>query len=164
MDRKTIKETVDNLINELQLSPPINLDSFFTYFSNLEIAYDVKEIDLLDGKITKKDGNGYVVSLSCNKGLMNERDRFTLAHELGHLFLGHVDRHETLYRRGANKLEYEANEFAAEMLMPQEAFVDSVNDNIDADGVCDIGTVAKYFGVSPSAAVTRGKFLGLFAW
>jgi Zn-dependent peptidase ImmA (M78 family) len=163
MDRKIIKETVDKLISELDLHPPVDLNRFFDYFSNLKIEYGVNEVNLLDGKISKNNED-YIVSLGCDKEGMNERDRFTLAHELGHLFLGHVDRHETLYRRGANKLEYEANEFAAELLMPQEVFIQIVNENVDSDGVCDIFKVAQHFEVSSSAALTRGKFLGLFAW
>lgn len=163
MDREIIVEIVERLTNELALEVPVNLDRFFEYFSNLRINYDVDEIDLLDGKISKIDDD-YIVSLSCPQESMTDRDRFTLAHELGHLFLGHVDRHEVLYRRGANKLEYEANEFAAELLMPREEFVNQVNSHVDSSGRCNILEVASRFGVSPSAALTRGKFLGLFSW
>lgn len=163
MDKEIIAQAADRLTKELNLGVPVDLNRFFEYFSNLKINYDVDNVDLLDWKINKINGD-YVISMSRNEESMNERDRFTLAHELGHLFLGHVDRHEVLYRRGANKLEYEANEFAAELLMPRKEFIDQVNLYVDSSGRCDIKKVAKAFGVSTHAALTRGKFLGLFPW
>ena len=53
------------------------------------------------------------------------RDRFSVAHELGHYYLpGHSDMEyyctikEILQYRSSNKKEHEANQFAAELLMP----------------------------------------------
>ncbi len=76
------------------------------------------------------DGSNTIV---VNKNNPVARQRFTIAHELGHFFLHqnetmHVDEHETVsvYFRDsesskATKInEIEANQFAAELLMPQE--------------------------------------------
>lgn len=158
-----INKVVQELMIALNLGLPVNFDRFFEYFPNLKIEYDVEESDFFEGKIVKRDNN-YIVYMNKSKEQMNVRDRFTLAHELGHLFLGHVDEYEILYRRGANELEYAANEFAAELLMPRDPFIEVVNQNVDDDGRCDIDEVASFFQVSPSAALTRGKFLGLFSW
>lgn len=95
---------------------------------------------------------------------MTQSDRFKLARQLGHLFLGHVDRQNIAYRRGTNKLDYEANEFAAELLMPKSEFYYHVNKNIDENNRCDVESVAKIFDVEPQVVITRGKFLGLFEW
>src|SRR5689334_6425822 len=58
------------------------------------------------------------------------RQRFTLAHELGHFILEHtgdffVDRKVILFRdgnsgAGTNRHEIDANRFAAELLMPED--------------------------------------------
>ena len=55
----------------------------------------------------------------------NGRDRFTLAHEIGHYFL-HQDIEVAYHRRDENlepykKPEWQANVFAAELLMSREA-------------------------------------------
>ena len=61
-----------------------------------------------------------------------QRRNFTLAHELGHIWLGHdeygdrlVDKRENIesYNTGKSKTEYDADQFAAELLMPAEDFI-----------------------------------------
>ena len=50
-----------------------------------------------------------------------ERQRFTIAHELGHLLLGHVGQAELVNREpdpGDNPIEHEANVFASRLLAP----------------------------------------------
>lgn len=60
--------------------------------------------------------------IGINENHHPNRQRFTLAHELGHFCLGHESRVFTEYavEPGQNKsiFEVEANEFAAELLMP----------------------------------------------
>lgn len=82
----------------------------------------------------------------------NGRDRFTLAHELGH-FLMHNKNHVKLARiENGQKCEiyrdpeWQANTFAAELLMP--------NNLMDTDNCFQI---ANDFGVSLSAAQIRVK-------
>lgn len=93
-----------------------------------------------------------------------QRDRFTIAHEMGHLVLhfmlnkGRAE-HEGLAasRYGSGPVEYEANWFAASFLMPDDAF-----------GLCytdsggDLSVVAAHFAVSLTAAAVRVKSLGLY--
>lgn len=50
-----------------------------------------------------------------------ERQRFTVAHELGHILLGHVGEKKLVNRepsRGDNPIEQEANVFASRLLAP----------------------------------------------
>ena len=50
-----------------------------------------------------------------------ERQRFTAAHELGHIMLGHVGQYELVNRepsRGDNPIEQAANVFASRLLAP----------------------------------------------
>lgn len=58
-----------------------------------------------------------VVSSECSL----ERQRFTIAHELGHILLGHVGRAELVNREPSgtdNPLEHDANVFASRLLAP----------------------------------------------
>ncbi|MEZ6090663.1 MAG: ImmA/IrrE family metallo-endopeptidase [Pirellulaceae bacterium] len=80
------------------------------------------------------------------------RDRFTIAHELGH-FLLHSDLGATpiiAYRNGSGRIEWEANWFAAGLLMPAEEFRAECQ-------LPDVSTaqLAAKFGVSLDAARIR---------
>jgi predicted transcriptional regulator len=84
------------------------------------------------------------------------RDRFTVAHEIGHFILHHrpVD-HDVRYNRsGTDQAEVEANWFAGAFLMPMDQFS-------AAWGEFPPHFVASKFGVSLAAANVRAKSLGL---
>jgi len=95
------------------------------------------------------------------------RDRFTIAHELGHLLLHlgpiknanpdaimRATRWVDLDDPEQKRAEWEANWFAAGFLMPQEAFSIAY----DTGGAA---SAALKFGVSLSAAKIRAQSLGL---
>jgi hypothetical protein len=85
------------------------------------------------------------------------RDRFTVAHELGHYFL-HADQGATpivAYRSGSTRIEWEANWFAAGLLMPKNEFK-----KILARMGEDLFSIARHFGVSQEAAKVRRDVLG----
>lgn len=126
--------------------------------------------DFSDGNIRKQD-DGFVIYVSPFQ--TKERRRFTIAHELGHLFLHmgykidkelwNEQKNATYYRSGDSLMEYQANEFAAALLMPQKKYKEimekySVGNKVRTD------EIANYFGVSVSAASNRGKFLGYLEW
>lgn len=87
------------------------------------------------------------------------RQRFTIAHELCHFFK-HIplqdEFSDEFFFRGSkfSPMEKEANNFAAELLMPEESFRKQV---LISNKVEDI---AKYFQVSSAAVVFRSKELG----
>ena len=89
----------------------------------------------------------------------DRRDRFTVAHELGHYFLHylHAGQAEPMtFGRGArNRAETQANVFASSLLMPAAQFRAAIQ-RYGADW-WRIGDV---FGVSPSAAEVRAQVLG----
>ena len=70
---------------------------------------------------------------------------------------------EKYYRDGESQKEYEANEFAANLLMPQGIFRECIEKNVQ-NGYVDMKKVSEEFGVSVDAAITRGKWLGVLAW
>lgn len=119
----------------------------------------------------KRRNNGFIIRISPLQSY--ERRKFTIAHELGHLFLHtnyvdsigleHTLNFEIYYRDGESQKEYEANEFAANLLMPQRQFRECIEKNVQ-NGYVDMKKVAEEFGVSVDAAITRGKWLGVLAW
>lgn len=88
------------------------------------------------------------------------RDRFTIAHELGHYYLHYLHPEKSGaqgYQRGArNAVETQANVFASSLLMPEQAFKDAF-----ARYQGDAWTLAAVFDVSPAAATVRAQVLGL---
>lgn len=95
------------------------------------------------------------------------RDRFTIAHELGHLFL-HFPKVQKLYPDAGmrayrwvednnpqlQRCEWEANWFAASFVMPEQAF----RDNFDGSR---LEATALHFGVSEAACKIRAESLKL---
>lgn len=92
------------------------------------------------------------------------RQRFTLAHELGHLRCGHdgaipVETFTTLGGKATDSREVQANAFAAELLAPAagvKAMVDGIEPGLD-----DVVRIAAAHGISTIAALYRLNSLGL---
>jgi predicted transcriptional regulator len=85
------------------------------------------------------------------------RDHFTVAHELGHYFL-HSEQGQVpiiAYRQGSTRIEWEANWFAASLLMPRKAFRDAWKKH------SNLAMIASLFGVSQDAAEVRRRALGI---
>lgn len=83
----------------------------------IKIAYyDFPDDD--DGKSTIIDGQPWIL-IAKDKPV--RRQRFTCAHELGHILLGHTGKYKLVNRepsRGDNPIEQEANVFASRLLAP----------------------------------------------
>jgi len=88
-----------------------------------------KSMEMAEGRLLYRNGHG---TISISKDIStHSRKRFVVAHEIGHIVL-HQDR-DTLplcdedaidnYRE-EQPLEMEANEFAGELLMPEEMFIE----------------------------------------
>ena len=102
-------------------------------------------------------GDGHAIELRGSSG--ERRLRFTIAHEIGH-FLLHPGRAMS-ERGGATnqstaRLEREADQFAAELLMPEHLVRQAVLD----DGA-DVRRLADRFDVSTKAMSLRLRHLGL---
>lgn len=124
--------------------------------------------DNISGMIFKENDKYFIL---VNKSHCVGRKSFTIAHELGHYFL-HKDLLEgnsplvsyiksndkdcPALARGLtyNSMEKEANNFAADILMPEQEFINQCN---CANSIED---VADYFGVSVQAASVRADKLG----
>lgn len=75
------------------------------------------------------------------------RQRFTVAHEIGHLILGHTCNGRKSEFDSASHIETEANQFAAELLMPLEFLKKDLKSNPSAD----IAKLAELYWVSQEA-------------
>lgn len=117
--------------------------------------------------------NGISKSIGVNRTESPKRQRFTLAHELGHYIL-HQDKSNLFmdsilfrkasegYTKKEEKIEKEANYFAANILMPATRIKHELyNMHIDFIEDEDINKLAETFGVSVSAMTYRLINLGL---
>lgn len=85
-----------------------------------------------------------------NDSLPLVRQRFTIAHEIGHIYLGHINKDDPA-------CEEEANFFARNLLAPEAVLI---SENID-----DLKAVTRRFGVSSSCAGVILEKLGTrFDW
>lgn len=118
--------------------------------------------DELSGFLMHEGGRVY---LGVNSLHPRRRQTFTIAHELGHHALhphaNFVD-HKILYFRDSrssqavDKKEMEANEFAAELLMPRKFLAKALkNETVDLEDDDKIESLAKSFGVSTQALTFR---------
>jgi Zn-dependent peptidase ImmA (M78 family) len=128
---------------------------------------DINETDLgrSASGFLERIGNKWCIYI--NKYDSEVRKRFTIAHELGH-FVYHRSEYvssgtsipDQIFFRDdrTNPIEREANEFAANLLMP----VDKFNAYIDA-GLNTVGALADKFQLSTSAIKYRAYKLGLIS-
>lgn len=116
------KPDYQNIIRKHQRQAPVRLSQLAK-----DLDVDIKVTDMGDdisGSL-HFDQNIGRWKISVNRRHTKERQRFTIAHELAHLFL-HTDEIGTgileddmFYRsRLTNKMEREANQMAADILMP----------------------------------------------
>lgn len=141
---------------------PVDLELIAKKLS-VEVKYDTFSDYLFSGQPEISGMFTYVGNIptcTINSGHHVNRQRFTLAHELGHYALQHgekTDNKNTLYRNGdSNPDEIEANAFAAELLMPEGVVKYLIADK----GLTDISELAQYFSVSEQAMEIRLRKLG----
>jgi Zn-dependent peptidase ImmA (M78 family) len=98
------------------------------------------------------------------------RQRFTIAHELGHHTLGHgavFEDYDDIGRETADLSEQQANYFASELLHPVAAVQRWLDDNLghgNPPAMLDVVKMADHFHVSPPAMLYRlskGEFAGV---
>ena len=146
-------------------SLPVDVESLL---DSLDIELEVRELENEFSGFLVSRGSKYAIVV--NRQHAKVRQRFTVAHEIGHYLLHakrkgkesvFIDRFH--FRRsnpqpqGLNyKEEREANTFAAGLLMPSEL----VRKYMDEGEVTSIKGIAEEFNVSPQAMEYRLKDLG----
>lgn len=169
--RKNINELAEILIEHFEIEIPIqNTNSLVDSFGGKLDYCDFLE-GFIDGDVQKKGNKSFQIRIL--NSLSEQRKKFTIAHELGHLFLhmGYMlnddlwdaSGEKTFARYGNSENELQAHEFAAALLMPKQHFEKAIYDFED-DGRVDMKKIATHFGVSVPAATNRAKWLGYIAW
>jgi Zn-dependent peptidase ImmA (M78 family) len=119
----------------------------------------------MSGLIHRRPDGAVVIGINANHAVT--RQRFSIAHELGHLVLHqseafHIDERFPMDFRderasqGTDEREIEANQFAAELLMPEvmlKTAIRKLPTTVDGDDAVDI--LAEQFGVSAKAMAIR---------
>jgi Zn-dependent peptidase ImmA (M78 family) len=170
--RRAIYKIAENIRSALKLKTPADLHSAITDMLQGECVEAVLDDDI-SGKI-KKIGNSFKITI--NRKHSGKRKNFTIAHELGHLFLhmGYLTDPEIwdsineyidspYYRMGYSEEENEANQFAGALLMPEAEYKEFVRNAVKNQKI-NISLISSHFDVSDDAALTRGKWLGIFDW
>ena len=134
----------------------LDIESLIRSFTDVHLEF----IDM-DGGLSgslKNEGDLWIMKI--NSKHHKNRQRFTMAHELGH-YIMHKDKNatfeDTTFFRGAdhNAMEFAANEFASSVLMPQDDIVELLS-----KGIRELDELSDEFNVSPSAMKYRLEKLG----
>jgi Zn-dependent peptidase ImmA (M78 family) len=154
----------------LELNTPVNVEEAVKRLGGRLVEKDALELGM-EAKV-RRDGERFEIEIEKNKPAL--RKRFSVAHELGHLFLhmgylvnpdlwSNTDEYKdsVYYRFGHGIEEDEANEFAAAFLMPEGEFQKIAGEHV-RDGLCSLEGVASHFRTSKDAALIRGRSLGVF--
>lgn len=171
--KKSKKIQVQETVSDVEVTSPTELIELAKKHSIETTPLDVSALTKLlkiDMQFEPMDGEDSGSLKKCKKtGIWKmkvnslhhpNRQRFTIAHELGH-YVKHATLHDefndkTFFRDGAsNLMETEANVFAAELLMPDAEFnnfIENVSDSVEK--------IADHFQVSSMAVRVRAKTLG----
>lgn len=133
-----------------------------SYLKRHGVRVVYEEMDDMSGCVELK---GQEIIITINKYQNQTRQRFTAAHELAHV-IRHFPNIESgdlggkeavVFRENetVGRIEREANELAAEILMPRNVF-----DSLLRDGIRNIERLAEKFNVSPAAVRYRAYKLG----
>lgn len=131
--------------------------------------YDPFNGDIVSGAIVKHENGS--IEIYVNKNDSYERQRFTIAHELGHYFIHlqnapsfeRVDMHRATGYSTSMPQEVEANNFAASLLMDRNMVIEKfvLTKDFNFSELKSIEYLANLFGVSKSAMQYRLINLGL---
>lgn len=157
-----INDLTESIIEKYQIQMPIkDLDKVVRRLGGCVVVCDTNI-----SRGLRREGDGFVVYVSPSQD--EERRRFAIAQELGHLFLhmGYLiskdlwnKQDSRFYRPRDPLMEHMANEFATALLMPRKEYIRIMELNTVGETV-ETKDIAKYFGVSVSIASNRGRDLG----
>lgn len=127
--KSSAKKLAQNLIKEIGIiSAPVSLQKVIEYLQKT-ISLNVEKVkfsDKISGMlVTFKEEDKEYSAIAFNESHPWCRRRFTIAHEIGHLLMGHTC-NKSLYGED-NFNENEANVFASELLMPKNLLKEDFN-------------------------------------
>lgn len=166
--KKRIETLIQKVLRECNVTePPIPIEDIARKYGLL-IRFQALQSDL-SGFLYREQEKGVI---GINSYHPKVRQRFTIAHEIGHFLLHqndslHVDRavqakfRNKLSHQGTDEDEIEANLFAAEILMPRELITRDL-ERIEAIDILDedFEELAHRYNVSSQALFLRLMNLG----
>lgn len=159
-----IQDHVRKVKNDLNLPQPLghNIEALINAFSNVHIKTRPSEEDYLP-RIKKQNDNYIIFIPEQYKNIDTSEAVFFVTTQFGHILLGHVDRHLEQYNRSANRLVYDAEIWAMNILIPFNHYREQVNKHVDEENRVNIRKVAKYFNVTMNIATNYGKLNGILS-
>jgi len=127
--KSSAKKIAQNLIKEAGItSAPVSLQKVIEHLQKT-ISLNVQKVKFSENMsgmlVTFKDEDRESSAIAYNESHPWCRRRFTIAHEIGHLLMGHTC-NKTIYG-GDNFNEIESNVFASELLMPKNLLKEDFN-------------------------------------
>lgn len=176
MHPEEIKRIAKGDSDRFRVEGYLNIDKFSEYLGISLLQFPFED-DRKSGAIAKKDGKWAIFVNETHPPL---RKRFTIAHEIGHFYqykYGATSLNEFakkldsegiitdfwIERNGeSNEAEKEANQIAAEILMPEDIVKSFIFNERSTLAHKTIADMAKIFGVSETAMAFRLKNLNLY--
>jgi len=173
--KENVEKIAEQIIDRYNFDYPLNIEKLTkvakgedinVIFSNFD--YFLEDNSSLEGALIINDKGKFII-INDNPHLSERRKLFTFAHELGHYFLHAKDKskfehQDTIgtFRRDSHWdfFEYEANQFAAELLMPRKKIEEFVKGRKKETIWMISDLLAKIFNVSSIAMKYRLKNLG----
>jgi Zn-dependent peptidase ImmA (M78 family) len=169
MGVRKIEERVHKILQEYKVQrPPVPVEAIARRLG-AEIRYSPFEGDI--SGMVYRDKDRTVIGVNSLHHM--NRQRFTIAHEIGHMLLHegtevHVDKtfrvnlRDDLSSQAVDREEMEANGFAAELLMPRHMLLEDLKGReIDFENEENIRRLASKYRVSPQAVTFRLMNLGV---
>lgn len=172
MNKRNKSEAAANqLLKECRImQPPVRVEMVAKNIG-ATIHYEPFEGDISGMVYRNKDR----IIIGVNSLHHPNRQRFTIAHEIGHVLLHkgtevHVDRayrvnmRNNISSQAVDKDEIEANRFAAALLMPEHMLIDDLKGmEIDFESEDDLAELATKYEVSLKAMAIRLSNIGLIS-
>ena len=137
----------------LGLDPIANLVDLSEERGIKVISADLRSVDGLTARVRREDGSVASV-IVVNREHWGERQRFTIAHELGHMVLDVAPKVDD---------EKAAHRFAGTFLMPAETLRAEIGRRRKSVSWGELFDLKRIFGVSVQALTYRCKDLGIFS-
>jgi Zn-dependent peptidase ImmA (M78 family) len=152
------RHAADSLLKDAKINePPVKIKELLRFIParfNLTIAGWGNLPDKVDALTRKEDGIT-IIGYSSKAPLV--RQKFSVAHEIGHLYMGHLHGQSSIDVNSTDNDEVEANQFAAQLIMPPQM----LRKDIKA-GIKDPKDLAKRYGVSEIALWYKLNETGLW--
>lgn len=152
---KPVEKMAARLLKRHGLAPPYDLENLVSTYGDLQYTLFPFEAD----GITIGIGGESKPQVLINSNAVSTRMKFTLAHELGHIIIpwhtgtivSHIEDHDSDFEY--QEMESEANQFAAELLIPRAWLLGLQNDFSSLEDL--ITHVLEATGASRDAALIK---------